>query len=84
MTLPRFILQGVLLLGYLLSLVSLGCILTAKILGSERKGRFAVWIRGSFQREQDYTPWGWRLYEAGRFLALVSILQILIAIMLGA
>lgn len=83
MTFQRYIAQWIFQLGFVLFLAGFGCNLASMLLGTEGKSRFTVWFRGSFQREQDYTSRGWRLNQAGRILAVLGILHIVIATMLA-
>ncbi len=49
----------------------------------EPKARGIVFFRGSFQRQEDYSPRGWQLYTTGRALSIVGILIIVSAILMG-
>jgi hypothetical protein len=79
----HLIAEWLLQLGVAMFLVGAGCILASMLMGTQDQGRFSAWFRGSFQRPQDYTPRGWRLFQAGRAFAVVGILHIVAAFMIG-
>ena len=50
-----------------------GIVCTVSAMSSRQNASFwQVYWRGSFQRKQDYTPEGWRLYAFGRAVAFAG------------
>jgi hypothetical protein len=53
-------------------------LIAAAMLRATLHARPSVWLRGSFQRADDYPPQGWRVYRLGVTLAALGMVLLVV------